>query len=270
MQAIKVLLKGSLERMGLYVRYYRNLPAGVDWLLDVRRNLRLPAEPIVFDVGANAGQTVREIRRGLPEARVHAFEPTGASFDRLVESTRRLNRVSCHRLALGAEPCTRTVRVSPGSKCNSLVGDRFADDADAAAERIEVTTVADFCASRGIERIDILKTDTEGFDGEVLRGAEPLLEAGAIDAVYVELGFSRDNAKNTPFQPVFEFLTDRGFRLAGLYELGWFQRKPWPTAWCNALFFREAVAGPNRGDAPAGRADRARAASEAETPAMSP
>ena len=38
------------------------------------------APSLVFDVGANVGQTVADVVRRFPECKVHAFEPSPASF----------------------------------------------------------------------------------------------------------------------------------------------------------------------------------------------
>jgi FkbM family methyltransferase len=37
---------------------------------------------------------------------------------------------------------------------------------------VTVTTLDEYCAANGIERIDLLKNDTQGYELEVLRGAE--------------------------------------------------------------------------------------------------
>ena len=52
--------------------------------------------------------------------------------------------------------------------------------------RIEarVTTIAAFCAEQDIQRIGLLKIDVEGFEAEVLRGAQDVLPN--IDAVQFE------------------------------------------------------------------------------------
>jgi hypothetical protein len=52
--------------------------------------------------------------------------------------------------------------------------------------RVPVTTLDRFAATRGIDRVSLLKIDVEGFEPEVLRGAKGLLRAGAIDLVLFE------------------------------------------------------------------------------------
>jgi FkbM family methyltransferase len=51
---------------------------------------------------------------------------------------------------------------------------------------VKCPTVDLFCAERKIKKIDVLKIDTEGFDLEVLKGADAMLKRGAVSFVYLE------------------------------------------------------------------------------------
>ena len=48
---------------------------------------------------------------------------------------------------------------------------------------VEVDTVDRYCASNGIERIDFLKIDVEGFEEDVLRGATTMLKRKSVGIV---------------------------------------------------------------------------------------
>jgi len=62
----------------------------------------------------------------------------------------------------------------------------FAIDTDTETELVNIETIAQFCQDREIRRINFLKVDTEGYDLEVLKGAEEILDEGRIDFVQVE------------------------------------------------------------------------------------
>jgi hypothetical protein len=49
-----------------------------------------------------------------------------------------------------------------------------------------VTTVDDEARAAGLDRVDLLKVDCEGYDLHVLRGASTLLSAEAVSAVQFE------------------------------------------------------------------------------------
>lgn len=76
----------------------------------------------------------------------------------------------------------------------------------------------DFCRQQGIDRIDFLKIDTEGFDLEVIRGADVLFQQNRIGVVVAELGFSRSNGKHVPFCNVLHEMQVRGMELFGIYD----------------------------------------------------
>lgn len=57
---------------------------------------------------------------------------------------------------------------------------------------MDVITLDEFCSERGIDKIDLLKIDTEGNELSCLLGAKELLERGAIGAIHFE--FNEMNA----------------------------------------------------------------------------
>src|SRR5260370_33135795 len=59
-----------------------------------------PPAPIIFDVGANEGQTTRLYRKFFPGGTVHAFEPFVETYNKLVASVGSDPMVRTHSLAL--------------------------------------------------------------------------------------------------------------------------------------------------------------------------
>ena len=75
----------------------------------------------------------------------------------------------------------------------------------------------DYCAEKGIRRIDLLKVDAEGSDLSILLGAPSVLPS--TRAVLAEITFENSFAGGARYHETLRFLDDRGFRLAGLYDL---------------------------------------------------
>jgi hypothetical protein len=67
-------------------------------------------------------------------------------------------------------------------------------------------------------RVDILKSDTQGYDYEVLRGAEETIQASKIGLIYFEFTFSDMYETLPPFDRVFRHLIDRNFALVSMYD----------------------------------------------------
>jgi len=98
---------------------------------------------------------------------------------------------------------------------------------------VDVTTLDSFARSHGIDFIHILKSDTQGFDFEVFKGASHLMEEDRIALIYFEFIFS-DMYENLPsFHDVFRYLCERDYSLVTFYEL-YFQEEL--VSWTDALF----------------------------------
>jgi hypothetical protein len=61
---------------------------------------------------------------------------------------------------------------------------------------------------RKIEKIDVLKIDTEGFDLEALQGADTMLDRGAISCFYFEFNDIQpdENSTGGALSPIDDFL----------------------------------------------------------------
>jgi len=98
---------------------------------------------------------------------------------------------------------------------------------------VEVRTIDDVCAEYGIGRIDILKSDTQGYDLEVFRGAQQAFNRNMIGMVYCEINFSDLYIGQPRFEEVCSFLRTQGFQLAALYTMHFHSRF---VGWTDALF----------------------------------
>lgn len=154
----------------------------------------LPPEPTVLDVGAHIGDYSELVLGRFPRARLHAFEPHPDSYRRLSALAR--GRFTAHNLGLSDAPGELPLHDysgEAGTSHASFHGQVFerVHRREAAHRLVNVTTLDSFARSNGIERVDLLKIDTEGHECRVLRGARDLIGAGAIDLIQFE--FSRLN-----------------------------------------------------------------------------
>ena len=189
--------------------------------------------PLVFDVGANRGQSIERFRRVFGHPVIHAFEPGRAAF---AELQRRCAGAVLNNVALGPREETRTFLDNDHDDMSSLLEPSATAWGEIASRYpVDVITLDGYCRTRGIERIDILKIDTQGFDLEVLKGAEGLLRAPAIHLIYTEIIFS-DMYKGLPrFDETYAFLADRGYALVSFYDF-YYQNDR--ASWTDALFIR--------------------------------
>jgi FkbM family methyltransferase len=182
--------------------------------LDIR-NSDLDFRPsCIFDIGANVGQTVQGLRRVWPDVEIHAFEPVGSTFAKLTENVAADPRVHPHRLAFGSRPGRARMLAQPLGVMNRIVS---APCPAMPTEEVEVVAGDTFCAAHRIDRIGLLKIDTEGHDLEVLVGFRGMLAARRIDYVEVECAIAPTNTMHVPFTRLADFLFAFGYGLFNLY-----------------------------------------------------
>jgi FkbM family methyltransferase len=154
---------------------------------------RLPADPVIFDVGANTGDFTSLCLQYLPAGCVvHAFEPSAATFDllRTQLAGARNDRVHLHNLGFSDTERDDTLHYpEPGSTLATVYADGgLAEKPNRLTEQIRLTTIDAFCSSHGIDRIHFLKLDIEGHEHSALRGARRMLEQGRIQFLQFEFG----------------------------------------------------------------------------------
>jgi FkbM family methyltransferase len=213
---MKRWLRPLLSRAGIYYARRQYMPCGIDWLWDVQRLMRQRRLRTVFDVGANIGQTTRQIKARFPAARVHAFEPIGATFETLRSNVDHLEGVTPHRLALSDRPGQVMMTAAPDSPLNHFVEEPTAADAHVTA--VEAETIDRFCEAQGITDIDLLKVDAEGADLKVLQGAERLLRDRRVALVFAEVGFDRSDRGHVHLSLLFERLAATGLEAYAFYD----------------------------------------------------
>ena len=196
--------------------------------------LRRVARPVVFDVGANSGDWAAMVARLAPTSEIHAFEPQARLAEQLFA---RLPGVTVNSVAVGDQAGSLTLydyADRPGSQHASLVPgviDRV-HRATPQESTVPVTTLDIYCAERGVASIDLLKIDVEGFELNVLRGAERLLREGRVSAIQFE--FNEMNVVGRTFVADFMNLLKRDYQFHralphGLLALGegnhWFNEQ---------------------------------------------
>ncbi len=127
----------------------------------------------VLDVGANLGIHTAVLSRCIGEqGQVIAYEPVGRIFDRLQRTIQlnNLTNVSCRNIGIGDIPGTIGFNDKEGDF--NIGKARIQTDAETS---IPLTTI-DKEAAGFSERVSLIKVDVEGFERQVLKGAEYTLQ----------------------------------------------------------------------------------------------
>ena len=234
---MKHYVKRLMYKLGLtaYKKLsFKNFPPGFDFAVDVIRLTQKSPIETIFDVGANIGQTALSFSKYFDQAHIFAFEPVQETFIELQRNISHLPRVNSFNYGFGSKDCTQPIYLGDNSQLHSLVEGITANPS--LAEMITIKTIDKFCDENKIEKIDLLKTDTEGFDLEVVKGAKNYLSSGNIKLILSEVGFKPSDRRHTYFLELHQYLLTQAFRFYALYDLVHHGKRNSGLYYCNALF----------------------------------
>lgn len=183
----KLLYRCSLRGLGL-LNYASDDVSGESSFLD--RYLKGKTDVVVLDVGANIGGYCRAVAKACPQSRIWAFEPHPGTYEQLCANVRGLG-VKCANVAVGANEGQVELydyAQGSGSSHASLYRDVIeeAHGSRSFAQKVFMISLSLFLAENRIDRVSLLKIDTEGNEFSVLAGAKKYIEEGRIEAIQFE------------------------------------------------------------------------------------
>jgi len=236
MHYFNILLKSILRKRRIYLRKHTHLPYGTDLSVDLERLFKDITVRTIFDVGANIGQSAEAFRRFFPESTVYCFEPVSATYQILVDNLGGNKHVKSFHCALGEETRTQTMYFQEDPQWNSLASSVNKPRAESErGETVQVITLDGFLSDHGINTIDLLKIDTEGYELAVLKGAKRSFKVGRVALVLAEVTFDNNDSRHTAFGSLQYFLLSYGFSLVAIYDQC-VNRGTQCLSYCNALF----------------------------------
>jgi len=164
----------------------------------------------IIDVGANIGDTLLMLRQ-TTDNRIHCFEGDPFYFKLLQENAKGIDRCYLHPVLLSDKPASLKVR----NRIN-LGTSEFTEDAG--GELSEFDSIDTYAAKHfPMEPIGVIKSDTDGFDLKVIRGAAKTIAAHQplLFIEYDRALFEKNGDEGLPF---LEFLDGLGYQGALFYD----------------------------------------------------
>ncbi len=154
------------------------------------------ASPVVFDVGAHHGETIRDYRTIWPDARIVSFEPDPRNFQVLSDRCGQLPGVTLVNAAVSDHVGTAVFFVNEHDATHSLLPRatatrRYYPTWAGPRTRIDVgtTTLDAYAAEHGIDTVHVLKLDIQGGELLALAGADRTLRDRGVLIVHTEAFF---------------------------------------------------------------------------------
>jgi FkbM family methyltransferase len=184
----------------------------VPWMLKLEAYI--PEGGIIFDVGGHQGITTQWFSRKARH--VHTFEPMPENVDtiRTALAVRGIKNVTVHPVAVSDHVGIGDFHIYQTRGHNSLArtnasGYRYSIPT-------ETTMLDDFADENGIESIDFLKIDVEGFELEVLKGATKLLSARRIGCLLFEADIFLLSSIGKSAGSIYDLLVAHGYEVTNL------------------------------------------------------
>lgn len=179
----------------------------------------------VFDVGANAGQYGRRLRKLGYTGRIVSFEPTADAFAKLERAAKKDDDWMVFNVGLGRADSAQSIHVG-WNTMNSLLPpsdygkDRYLRFAKTNTEEIEIRRL-DGMMQKALDGIadprPYLKMDTQGYDLEVFAGAgERIAEFVGMQSEVAALRLYEGSSRMNEAIATYE---GSGFEISGMYPV---------------------------------------------------
>lgn len=174
--------------------------------------------PLIFDIGANIGQSVASYRCMFPGSQVHAFEPNPASYQKLSAVYGTTDGVVLQSLDLhehsGKYPFYATLSTQAASLLKP--SDRIISlnhKYNFKLIHIQCSTFDEYCRQNGISSVHIVKIDVQGNELAVLKGAVESLNNEVVTLFYLEIVFVEAYDSQTEMTDIFRLMGNYGYVL---------------------------------------------------------
>ena len=160
----------------------------------------------LIDVGSNKGQFSLIARKFFPNIKIHSFEPQIdiLSMQKKILGTKNINY---YNFTLGSEEKEAELYVTKRKDSSSVLKPILTKNRNYITKEIKKTSIKrldDLPNFKNIERPSVMKLDVQGYEFEVLKGAENILEY--IDYVITEVSLMEVYENQTSANKLIKFL----------------------------------------------------------------
>jgi FkbM family methyltransferase len=177
----------------------------------------------VIDVGANRGQFAVFALHRFPHAQLLCFEPLVEAHQKLTKLVGGDPRVRIEQCAIGSTDGSLRMNVAREDDSSSLLEptalqlEAFPNTDSTSSIDVPIRTLDGVVDIETLIRPFLIKIDVQGFELEVIRGAQRLLEEDGD--LLVECSFAELYAGQALADEVVATLLSQGYRLRGIFSL---------------------------------------------------
>ncbi len=183
--------------------------------------IALPKDGLVIDIGANMGVMTLQFAKKASEGKVYSFEPTHYSLARLKrnlelnpELSKRVEVINSF-VSEKSSANANLIAFSSWKVSGENVGDTHPVHKGIAksTEGVGSITLDDFCKSRNLPKIDLIKIDTDGHEYDILLKGERGHTKKYRPKLIFEAGIYAMTEKNIDFSHYVNYFNELNYRL---------------------------------------------------------
>lgn len=177
-------------------------------------------DDVLFEAGGFDGGDTIHLVKLVPQGKIITFEPNPSRFQELVDKTKNISNVKTYPFALCEYNGTIEFNLCHGPTNNrayegasSILPASDSMKLNYKGPKIQVPCVIldDWCRNNGVNKIDFMWLDLEGYELQMLRSSPRILKT--VKAMYVETNFFEFRKGMTLYPTLRAFLESQGFRM---------------------------------------------------------
>ena len=221
---LKRLSSRRIDKTDEYIRFHCGEAAIKNWTVHEKQLWvkffpifdKFKIDTIVY-VGAHTGDIALALNRIFPGRRFYLIEPVPETFQILNKNTENYKNIHCINIALGAEEGLFEMFVDQFSAASSLLPSNelalkeFPQLGKQVAIKVRVKTLDNILHIYGINTVDLLIIDVQGYEDKVFEGSSETLKNCKV--VVSELSLWPLYTGSSTFDSVYQKLRKLGFQM---------------------------------------------------------
>lgn len=223
------LIKNTLNKFGLDLR--RLDPELKQINFDDLLKKKISKNPVIIDVGGNKGQSIEKYIKIFSNPTIHSFEPVKSEFNFMHEKFKNNRKIFLNNFALGDKTCKQKFNItaitgnssfngiSPGTKWLKARSKQTGTTSKTyikTIQKVNIKKLDDYVEINNIDKIDLVKIDTQGYEDKVLKGSQKILKSNKVKIILTEIMFDNVYNKYFSFSDIEKFIIPHDFRMVGI------------------------------------------------------
>jgi FkbM family methyltransferase len=198
---------------------------------------------LVIDVGANKGQYSELLMLLGYDDKIISFEPLNDAYQKLKHKSEKKTQWVAQNYALGEGNYTSKINISKNSVSSSLLGmeqkhldiapnSQYIDEQVIEVKTLDSVFYDFYKKSNNV----LLKIDTQGYEKNVLDGAQNVLEK--VDLIQIEMSLVKMYNDELIYTEIIDYLDKKGFKIISL-EPGFYNAKTGELMQVDGIFLNK-------------------------------